>query len=187
MLFHLPVPPPYTGNFMPLKPDFSFSGLEEFTSELIVIKPVAENCEAKASEAKPKVVRKNIGALIIKDWVSDNEEDDVPQAKIEKKTLKPSFVKIDFVKAKQTNKTDRKIAIQVEYNRQNTHIPRGNQRNWNNMMSQRLGSNFEMINKACYVYGSFDHLQYDCDNHQRQFNNKKMVKPVWNYTQRVNH
>ncbi|GJV98194.1 ribonuclease H-like domain-containing protein [Tanacetum coccineum] len=176
------VPPPYTGNFMPLKPDLSFSGLEEFTSELIVIKPIAENCEAKASEAKPKAVRKSNCAPIIKDWVSDNEEDDVPQAKIEKKTFKPSFVKIDFVKAKQTNKTDRKTAKQVEHNRQNTHIPRGNQRNWNNMMSQRLGSNFEMINKACYVCGSFDHLQYDCDNHQRQFNNKKMVKPVWNYT-----
>ncbi|GKD70251.1 hypothetical protein Tco_1324341 [Tanacetum coccineum] len=55
------------------------------------------------------------------------------------------------------------------------------------MMSQRLGSNFEMVNKACYVCESFDHLQYDCDNYQRQFNNKKMVKPVWNYTQRVNH
>ncbi|GKA72479.1 putative ribonuclease H-like domain-containing protein [Tanacetum coccineum] len=27
------------------------------------------------------------------------------------------------------------------------------------MMSQRLGSNFEMLNKACYVCGSFDHLQ----------------------------
>ncbi|GKC08394.1 hypothetical protein Tco_1000004 [Tanacetum coccineum] len=27
------------------------------------------------------------------------------------------------------------------------------------MMSQRLGSNFEMFNKACYVCGSFDHLQ----------------------------
>ncbi|GJW17426.1 hypothetical protein Tco_0024862 [Tanacetum coccineum] len=77
-------PPPYTRNFMPLKPDLSFSGLEEFTSEPIVIKPVAENSEAKASEAKPKAVRKNNGAPIIEDWVSDNEEDDVPQAKIEK-------------------------------------------------------------------------------------------------------
>ncbi|GJR41912.1 retrovirus-related pol polyprotein from transposon TNT 1-94 [Tanacetum coccineum] len=27
------------------------------------------------------------------------------------------------------------------------------------MMSQKLGSNFEMFNKACYVCGSFDHLQ----------------------------
>ncbi|GJT64390.1 ribonuclease H-like domain-containing protein [Tanacetum coccineum] len=56
------VPPPYTGNFMPPKPDLSFSGLEEFTSEPIVIKPVAENSEANASEAKPKAVRKNNGA-----------------------------------------------------------------------------------------------------------------------------
>ncbi|GJR40815.1 uncharacterized mitochondrial protein-like protein [Tanacetum coccineum] len=72
------VSPPYTGNFMPPKPDLSFSGLEEFTSEPIVIKPVAENSKAKASEAKPKAVRKNNGAPIIEDWVSYNEKDDVP-------------------------------------------------------------------------------------------------------------
>ncbi|GKA13900.1 hypothetical protein Tco_0693546 [Tanacetum coccineum] len=123
------VPPPLTGNFMPPKPDLSFTGLEEFTNEPVVIKHVVENSEAKASEAKPKAVRKNNGALIIKDWVSDSEEENVSQTKIEKKTAKPSFVKIDFVKAKQTNKTDRKTAKQVEHNRQNTHIPRGNQRN----------------------------------------------------------
>ncbi|GKA71217.1 hypothetical protein Tco_0777356 [Tanacetum coccineum] len=66
-----------TGNFMPPKPNLSFSSLEEFTSEPIVIKPVVENNEAKASEAKPKAVRKNTDALIIKDWVLDSEEDDV--------------------------------------------------------------------------------------------------------------
>ncbi|GJZ67677.1 hypothetical protein Tco_0630917 [Tanacetum coccineum] len=118
------VPPPLTGNFMPPKPDLSFTGLEEFTNEPVVIKPVVEN-----SEAKPKAVKKNNGAPIIEDWVSDSEEEDVSQTKIEKKTAKTSFVKIDFVKAKQTNKTDRKTAKQVENNRQNTHIPRGNQRN----------------------------------------------------------
>ncbi|GJT94331.1 hypothetical protein Tco_1083176 [Tanacetum coccineum] len=123
------VPPPYTGNFMPPKPDLSFSGLEEFTSEPIVIKPIVEKSKAKASEAKPKAVRKNNGAPIIEDWVSDSEEENVSQTKIENKIAKPSFVKIDFVKAKQTNKTDRKTAKQVEHNRQNTHIPRGNQRN----------------------------------------------------------
>ncbi|GJS57778.1 putative ribonuclease H-like domain-containing protein [Tanacetum coccineum] len=86
----------------------SFSSLEEFTSEPIVIKPVVENSEAKASEAKPKVVRKNNGAPIIEDWVFDNEEDDVSQAKIEKKTFNPSFAKIEFVKPKQQEKTARK-------------------------------------------------------------------------------
>ncbi|GJT42153.1 ribonuclease H-like domain-containing protein [Tanacetum coccineum] len=186
------VPPPYTGNFMPPKPNLSFSSLEEFVNEPIVSeptvkKPVVETSEAKASADKPKVVRKNNGAPIIEDWVSDSEEEDMPQAKIQKKTVKPSFAKIEFVKSKEQVKSPRKTVNHVNQNRQNTHTPRGNQRNWNNMMSQRLGSNFEMFNKACYVCGSFDHLQYNCDNHQRQFNNKKMVKLVWNYTQRVNH
>ncbi|GKB39414.1 hypothetical protein Tco_0884356, partial [Tanacetum coccineum] len=106
------VPPPLIGNFMPPKPDLSFTSLEEFTSEPVVIKSVVKNSKAKASEAKSKTVRKNNGAPIIEDWVSDSEEENVSQTKIEKKIAKPSFVKIDFVNAKQTNKTDRKIAKQ---------------------------------------------------------------------------
>ncbi|GKC39109.1 ribonuclease H-like domain-containing protein [Tanacetum coccineum] len=121
------VPPPYTGNFMPPTPDLSFTSLEEFTSEPVVIKPVVENSEAKASEAKAKAVRKSNGALIIEDWVSGSEEEDVPHAKIEKKSVKPSFAKIEFVKPK--GKTARKTAKQVKQLRENTHTPRGNQRN----------------------------------------------------------
>ncbi|GJS92372.1 hypothetical protein Tco_0799340 [Tanacetum coccineum] len=109
------------------KTDMSFSGLEEFTSEPIVIKPIVEKSEAKASEAKPKEVRKNNGALIIEDWVSDSEEENVSQTKIEKKTAKPSFFKIDFVKTKQTNKTNRKTAKQVYCNYQRVIKPV-----WNN-------------------------------------------------------
>ncbi|GJS01724.1 hypothetical protein Tco_0318232 [Tanacetum coccineum] len=75
------------------------------------------------------------------------------------KSLRPSIVKKEFVKSKQQEKTARKTVKQVEQFRQNTHSPRGLQRNWNNIMSQKLGSNFEIFNKACYVCGSFDHLQ----------------------------
>ncbi|GJZ13894.1 ribonuclease H-like domain-containing protein [Tanacetum coccineum] len=55
------VPPPYTGNIMPPKPDLSFSGLEEFVNEPIVSeptikKPVAETSEAKASADKPTLL-----------------------------------------------------------------------------------------------------------------------------------
>ncbi|GKA08153.1 hypothetical protein Tco_0687484, partial [Tanacetum coccineum] len=128
-------------------------------SEPTLKKPVFETSEAKTSEAKtskakPKVVRKNNGALIIESWVFDSEEEDVPQAKLEKKIVKPSFAKIEFVKFKEQVKSPRKTVNQINQNRQNTHTPRGNQRNWNNMMSQRLGRNFEMINKACYEHGS---------------------------------
>nr|GEW72780.1 ribonuclease H-like domain-containing protein [Tanacetum cinerariifolium] len=55
-------PPPYTGKFMPLTPDLSFTGLDEFVN-----KPVVENCKAKSSEKEPKLVRKNDDALIIKE------------------------------------------------------------------------------------------------------------------------
>ncbi|GJT09827.1 ribonuclease H-like domain-containing protein [Tanacetum coccineum] len=74
------VPPPYTGNFMPPTPDLSFTGLDEFVNE-----PVVENCKAMSSKEEPKVVRKNDDALIIEEWVSDDEEEDVSQPKIEKK------------------------------------------------------------------------------------------------------
>nr|GFA06474.1 hypothetical protein [Tanacetum cinerariifolium] len=103
------VPPPYIGNFMPLTPDLSFTGLDEFVN-----KPVVENCKAKSSEEEPKVVRKNDDALIIKEWVSDNEEDDVYQPKIEKKTVRPSIAKIEFVKSKQQEKTAKKTTKQVD-------------------------------------------------------------------------
>ncbi|GJZ17444.1 ribonuclease H-like domain-containing protein [Tanacetum coccineum] len=178
------VPPPYIGNFMPRKPDLSFSGLKEFVNEPIVSeptvkKPVVKTSEAKASADKPKVLRKNFGPPLIEDWISDSEDDTESKAKIEKKTVKPSFAKIEFCKSKEQVKSPRKITVkQGNQNRMNTHSPRGNQRNWNYKMSQRLWSNLEMINKACYVCESFDHLQYDCNNHQRQFNNKKIVKPV---------
>ncbi|GJT72997.1 ribonuclease H-like domain-containing protein [Tanacetum coccineum] len=63
------VPPPYTGNFMPPTIDLSFTGLDKFVNE-----PVVENCKAMSSEEEPKVVRKNDDALIIEEWVSDDEE-----------------------------------------------------------------------------------------------------------------
>nr|GEX05733.1 putative ribonuclease H-like domain-containing protein [Tanacetum cinerariifolium] len=60
-----------------------------------VNKPVVENCKAKSSKEEPKVIRKNDDALIIEEWVSDNEEEDVSQPKIEKKIVMPSIAKIE--------------------------------------------------------------------------------------------
>ncbi|GJY09038.1 hypothetical protein Tco_0377223 [Tanacetum coccineum] len=105
------------GNFMPPTPDLSFTGLEEFTSEPIIIRPVVENSEAQISETKPKAVRKNNGAPIIEDWVLDSEED-MSQTKIEKKTAKSCFSKIKSIKPKQQEKTARKTVNHVEQNRQ---------------------------------------------------------------------
>ncbi|GKF19525.1 hypothetical protein Tco_0068163, partial [Tanacetum coccineum] len=146
------VPPPYTGNFMP-PPNLVYPSLDDFVdvnesvSEFVVEKPTVETNE-------PKTTRKENRALIIEDWVSESEEEDVPKVKTVEMFNIPSFAKINFVKSTEQVKTSRKTL--VDKNRQNTPSPRGNKRNWNQQRSQRLGSDFEMINKACHVCGSFE-------------------------------
>ncbi|GKB60949.1 ribonuclease H-like domain-containing protein [Tanacetum coccineum] len=85
--------------------------IEEFVNEPIVSEPTVKKPVVETSEVKPKAVRKNNGAPIIEDWVSNSEEEDVPQDKIEKKFVKPSFAKIKFVKSKEQVKTPRKTTV----------------------------------------------------------------------------
>nr|GFB09693.1 hypothetical protein [Tanacetum cinerariifolium] len=88
------VSPPYTRNFMPPKPDLSYTSLDEFAN-----KPIAEN--TKSSKEESKAVRKNNDAPIIKEWVSDDEENNVTQPNIVKKTVQPNIVKKEFVRPRQ--------------------------------------------------------------------------------------
>nr|GEW08673.1 hypothetical protein [Tanacetum cinerariifolium] len=68
------IPPPYTGKFMPPKPNLVYHSLDDFVdvndsvSESIIEKPTVESNE-------PKTVRKENRAPIIKDWVSENYEE----------------------------------------------------------------------------------------------------------------
>ncbi|GKA54907.1 putative ribonuclease H-like domain-containing protein [Tanacetum coccineum] len=171
------VPPPYTGNFMPPKSDLVLADEEEYVfSESIT-------SEVKTSESKTK----SVGEPLIEDWISDSEDEN--ETEFKSKQRKPSFAKIEFVKSNEHVKTPRESVKKVEnkkqakYPRKNSQSPRGNQRNWNNLMTQKLGSNFEFKNKACYECGSFNHLIKDCD-----FYEKKMVeKTVWNNARRENH
>nr|GEW55421.1 ribonuclease H-like domain-containing protein [Tanacetum cinerariifolium] len=92
------IPPSYTGNFMPPKPDLVYHSLDDFVevnesvTEFIVQKPTAETNE-------PKTFRKENGALIVEDWVSDSNEEDVPKVKTVEMFNKSSFAKINFVKS----------------------------------------------------------------------------------------
>ncbi|GKF06473.1 hypothetical protein Tco_0037141, partial [Tanacetum coccineum] len=43
------------------------------------------------------------------------------------------------------------------------------------------------IVKSSVAKIDFGHLQVDCNYHQKQFQNQRIVKPVWNNAQRVNH
>ncbi|GKC56606.1 putative ribonuclease H-like domain-containing protein [Tanacetum coccineum] len=174
------VPPPYTGNFMPPKPNLVYPSVDDFAdvnesvSESVIEKPTVKTNE-------PKTARKENGALIIEDWLYDSDEENVPKVKIVEMFNKPSFAKINFVKSIEQVKSHRKTS--VDKNRQNIPSPRGNKRNWNQQMSQKLGSDFEIFNKACHVCGSFDHLKNDYNN---LYNNGRFSKPVWTNVQRVN-
>ncbi|GKA35573.1 ribonuclease H-like domain-containing protein [Tanacetum coccineum] len=95
---------------------------------------------------------------------------------VEKKYVVPTIPKVDVVRPKQKEKPVRKTVRYAEMYRSQKH--RGNQRNWNNQKSQQLGSDFVMNNKACFVCGSFDHMKKDYG--------KRIIKPVWKNTRRVN-
>ncbi|GJW37087.1 putative ribonuclease H-like domain-containing protein [Tanacetum coccineum] len=143
------VPPPFIGNFIPSKPDLTF---------------VDEIVDSENMDVTTVVTPSDVEKVVLNHESAGVENNDY--------TVIPSIEKIKFVKPA------RETVEKVETPKQNKHYPRGNQRNWNNLMSQRLGSDFKMINKACYVCGSFEHLQYVCD--------KRVERPVWNNSSRVN-
>nr|GEV70457.1 hypothetical protein [Tanacetum cinerariifolium] len=72
---------------MPPKPDLVYPSLDDFVnesvSESIVEKPTVDS-------NKPKTIWKENGAPIIKDWVSESEEEDDPKSQ----PVKPNFTKI---------------------------------------------------------------------------------------------
>ncbi|GKA05250.1 ribonuclease H-like domain-containing protein [Tanacetum coccineum] len=164
------VPPPYTRNYMPSRPDLSFAGLDNSVyktnvSETITRVPRNESTASKSSKdslEQPKDVRPN--DPIIKE----------------------------------------KSVIEHHTNRQAEHLrksqnPRVDKRNWNGIMTQKLGDGFELNKKACFVCGNLKHLIKDCNfyenkmvgksvlNNVRRATSQREVRQVWNNAQRVNH
>ncbi|GKA98156.1 hypothetical protein Tco_0826050 [Tanacetum coccineum] len=127
-------------------------------------------------EEEPKKARENNDAPLIEEWVSDDEDEVESTVMVKKKTVIPLMLKIG------KNTSLKRVRYAEMYRSQR---PRGNQRNWNGQKSNQLGSDFVMHKKACYICGSFDHLQYTC-KHKRHVNNQKQVKQVWKNTRRVN-
>ncbi|GJQ97845.1 putative ribonuclease H-like domain-containing protein [Tanacetum coccineum] len=82
----------------------------------------------RVSEVEPKKVRENNDALIIEDWVSEDEEQDESITKTKKNTVTPTAAKIE--------KPARRSVRYAEMYR--SQRPRGNQRNWNGQKSNQL-------------------------------------------------
>ncbi|GJZ63244.1 hypothetical protein Tco_0619665 [Tanacetum coccineum] len=120
------------------KAGFGHNGAKESkVSETITSVSKVETSNSETSNDKvemPKIKTVRMSEPIIEEWESDSEDDEiVVKPKEVTKTVKPSFEKIESVNAR--NETVR----QAENPRKNNKSPRGNKRNWNGMMTQKLG------------------------------------------------
>ncbi|GJS61657.1 putative ribonuclease H-like domain-containing protein [Tanacetum coccineum] len=207
------VPPPMTGNYMPPGPDrevddsmFTYGPKQSKTSESDTQTSNFDSCESNSSVetlesvpepvvVEPKVVSQPkvwSDAPIIEEYESDSDDEYVIQPSKEQE--KPSFAFVNTVKHVKTPRETVK--------EQNTYSPspKADKRDWNGLMSKRLGLGYGFTKKACFVCGSFSHLIRDCDFHEKRMAkqvelNKKKGKgtgqgenrPVWNNVQRLNH
>ncbi|GJS71375.1 hypothetical protein Tco_0704216 [Tanacetum coccineum] len=175
---------------VPKKLDLSYSGLDEFKE------PEFKAYGSEDSNQKSNVVcdkksddsKENSDDSLVKEQVSKDSSSFVESSlNVDKETVFPVDKKVEFVKPKNHEKPVKKSVRYAEMYRSQT--PRGNQRNWNGQKSNQLGSDFVMYNKACFICGSFDHVQAHCKYHQRERvvygNNYNRVN--YNYTTKRTH
>ncbi|GJT55334.1 putative ribonuclease H-like domain-containing protein [Tanacetum coccineum] len=119
-------------------------------------------CDKKSDNSK-----ENSDESLVEEQVSQDKSSFVESSlNVDKETIFPVNKKVEFTKPKNHEKPVKKSVRYAEMYR--SQSPRGNQRNWNGQKSNQLGKDFVMYNKACFICGSFNHLQINCDNHQRR-------------------
>ncbi|GJW26732.1 hypothetical protein Tco_0040543 [Tanacetum coccineum] len=190
------VPPPMIGNYMPSGPDrevddsmFTYGPKQSKTSESDTQTSNYDSCESNSSAEtlesvpEPVVVEPKVVSQpkvlndepIIEEWHSDcDDEEIVVEPKEIKRTVKPGFKKVEPINAMKETV-----------------------RPWNNYMTNKHGLGF--TKKVCFVCTSPNHLIKDCNFHENRMARKpvlnnegkgsgqRVVRPVWNNTQRVNH
>ncbi|GJZ10109.1 hypothetical protein Tco_0544868 [Tanacetum coccineum] len=207
------VPPPMTGIYMPSKSDFgideskfTYGPKQSKTSESDAKTSDTASCESNSSVETPDSVPKPAvnepttvskskvwsDAPIIEEYESDSDDEYVIEPSKEQE--KPSFAFVNTVKHVKTPRET------VKEHNTYSPSPKADKRDWNGLMSKKLGLGYGFTKKACFVCGSFSHLIRDCDFHEKRMAkqvelNKQKGKgtgqgenrPVWNNVQRLNH
>nr|GFB03692.1 hypothetical protein [Tanacetum cinerariifolium] len=121
------VPPPYTGTFIPPKPDLVFNDAPNASESIANVVPV-ESHTYKPSKDISKTLKPD--APIIEDWTSDSEDEteieSVPKHK------EPSFVP-SFERVKTPRESVKKVEHpkQAQYLRTDNQKSRGHKNSWN--------------------------------------------------------
>ncbi|GJV27265.1 putative ribonuclease H-like domain-containing protein [Tanacetum coccineum] len=176
------VPPPLTGNYMPPLADLSFAGLDDS-----VYRPTANKTSASVSQVKTSITPPSNtsvemrrvesvrpSGVIIEDWVSDDDED-IFQSNDVQTTVKPSFKKIEFTKARNEPVKSDKQAVKP---RMVTQSPKVDRKYWNVKMTQKLGLGFVFTKKSCFVCGCHNHLIKDYDFHEKRMPKESILGKV---------
>ncbi|GJW46243.1 hypothetical protein Tco_0077889 [Tanacetum coccineum] len=138
------VPPPHPLIYnRPKKLDLSYSGLDEFKD------PEFKSYGSEDSKQESNIVcdkksddsKENSDDSLVKEQVSEDASSFVESLlNVDKETIFLVDKKIEFSKSKNHEKP----------------------------VKSQLGNDFVMYNKACFVCGSFDHIQARCKYHQRE-------------------
>ncbi|GJX98611.1 putative ribonuclease H-like domain-containing protein [Tanacetum coccineum] len=187
------VPPPMIGIYIPSGPDkeidesqFIYGPKQSQSSESATQTSNFDSCESNSSvetlESMPESVVNEPNevsqpkvwsdAPIIEEYESDSDDDCVSTPAIEQE--QPSFAVVNTTKHVKTPREpvkDQNICSQS---------PKVDKRNWNGLMSKKLGLGYGFARNACFVCGSFGHLIRDCDFHEKRMAkqaelNKRMV------------
>ncbi|GKF22550.1 hypothetical protein Tco_0074872 [Tanacetum coccineum] len=164
------VPPPHPLIYnRPNKLNLSYFGFDEFKeSEFKGYSP--ENSKQESNVVCEKELensKENSDESLVEEQVTQDQSSFVESLpNVDKETVFLANKKVEFTKPKNHEKPVKKQVRYAKMYRSQSH--RGNQRNWNGQKSNQLGKDFLMYNKACYICGSFNHLQINCNNHQRR-------------------
>nr|GEU46800.1 ribonuclease H-like domain-containing protein [Tanacetum cinerariifolium] len=143
--------PPLTGNYMPPLADLSFTGLDDY-----VYRPTVNKASASISKGEPSVIKtSNISVemskvdsmrtsgVIIEDWVSDDEDTLVDTQADSQTTVKRSFKKIKFTKARNEPVKSDKQADKPKMVTQNS---KADKKDWNGNLTQKPSILKETVN-----------------------------------------
>ncbi|GJQ93508.1 ribonuclease H-like domain-containing protein [Tanacetum coccineum] len=138
----------------------------------------------KSSAGEASIV---VDAPKCEEYESDSDNEYVINDLVEPE--KPSYASFKHVK------TPKQIVKEQDTCSEN---PKVGTRDWNGLMSKRLGLGYGFTKKTCFVCGRFSHLIKDCDFHEKRMTNQvemnkrknkgtgqREVRPVWNKAQRV--
>nr|GEW08278.1 hypothetical protein [Tanacetum cinerariifolium] len=163
------VPPPPAQLYLSPKTDLSWTGLPECADDTVTDysrpSPTVKSISEDDQNRNPSVSENLASPITPKHFIKFVKPKD-SQSKTDKKET-PKKLRVKY--AEQYRKPNKKPKV------------RGNQRNWNNLKSHQLGSDFVMKKKACFNCGDFNHLAYGC---RKRVKKNSTPRPAHSYANR---